>query len=85
MLIFEPLISRISLSRQAEMMRVAPLSFFDILFCASELAPSEYLKTLADYRLLIISTQRAKIASPKLTQRNYAECMPNINVLQKYY
>ena len=35
-------------------------AFSIILFCASKLALSEYLQTLADYRLLIISTQRAK-------------------------
>ena len=35
-------------------------AFSIILFCASKLALSKYLQTLADYRLLIISTQRAK-------------------------
>ena len=35
-------------------------AFSIILFCASKLALSEYLQTLADYRLPIISTQRAR-------------------------
>jgi len=43
-------------------------AFSIILFCASKLALSEYLQTLADCRLLIISTQRAKDAPSELTQ-----------------
>ncbi len=64
MLIFEPLISWInsdfyfSPSRDDEGCTLEAFSI--ILFCASKLALSKYLQNLADYRLLIISTQRAK-------------------------
>jgi len=67
-LIFEPLISWInsdfyfSPSRDDEGCTLEAFSI--ILFCASKLALNEYLQTLADYRLLIISTT-SELCSPE--------------------